>query len=366
MKIVYIISRLNNAGPVNQLYSLIGWMKDHQECIIYTLYPENDDTRIGDFQKINVRIRCADICSQYNIVFMRKKISKMLKEDVPDIVHTEGLPADLIMARHNRSVIWCSTLHSNIYCDYKLGLPKVKAYVYKKLHEYCIKRMNVIIACSFSISDEYKKRFPNKKVIAIQNGVCVTKRNKEYEKIEAGVNKKILVIGSLNARKNSLFIIESLMEWVKIRKVLLIFLGDGEMYAECKEKAATNPFIILKGKVSNVEDFLKESEICISASYSEGLPMAVIEAGMAGNKLVLSDIPQHKELGMYKNVEGIYYFKNNNKFDLVDKLDQAINSKERREAISEYFYLNFSNSNMGKKYNDVYRELLGMNNDIRI
>ena len=50
------------------------------------------------------------------------------------------------------------------------------------------------------------------------------------------------------------------------------------------------------GKRADVALFLQNSDVFVSASDSEGLPNAVLEALACGCSVILSDIPQHKEI----------------------------------------------------------------------
>ena len=285
-------------------------------------------------------------------------VRSMINNEKPEIIHTEGLAADVIIRNAKVECMWCSTLHNNIYSDYKLGLNFIKAFLYRKLHELCIEDMDIPICCSYSIMNEYKKHFKSKKFVAIQNGICVsniTNVNTNYFKKYEG--KTIIVsVGSLVFRKNPEFIIDNIKTWLDKNNSILFFLGDGELMKSCKENASEN--IVFEGKVKNVYDYLTVADIFVSASYSEGLPMAVIEAGCFGKKLVLSDIETHKELSMHKHSLGMYFFELNNGNDFINKMDEALNSKVNSNDIKNYFINNYNENIMGKKYYEIYLEML--------
>lgn len=363
MRIVYIVSRLNNAGPINQTYALIRWMKENHQCIVYTLFSENpEDTRLSSFENLGIAIRFLNIKLDGTILYRISNIKKMLSEDMPNIVHTEGLAADVLMRMLHGDRKWCSTLHNNIYTDYDMGLGTAKALIYRKLHEFCIKKMDKAVCCSYAIKDAYNDCLDRDRLEVVQNGITFE------EGIREGIQESVLqqladstvllVIGSLNARKNPLFIINSLCEWLEEHNVKLIFLGEGELFSECKRKAECCNNIFFEGKVSNVCDYLTISDVFISASYSEGLPMAAIEAGCAGNVLLLSDIAQHRELAMYDGQTGIVFFQNDCKTDLVKQLEKTLSDKHDKMKIQSYFRKEFSSERMGQRYNRIYNEML--------
>ena len=163
MKIIYIVSRLNNAGPVNQLYSLLKWMSKKCECVVYTLFTETEDSKIGDFESLDIKIKTFGFLNKMEIFSSLNLVRSMINNEKPEIIHTEGLAADVIIRNAKVECMWCSTLHNNIYSDYKLGLNFIKAFLYRKLHELCIEDMDIPICCSYSIMNEYKKHFKSKK-----------------------------------------------------------------------------------------------------------------------------------------------------------------------------------------------------------
>ena len=357
MKVIYVVSRLNNAVPINQLYSLLKWTSQKCECVVYTLFAENEDSKLEDFKKLNIKIKSFGISSKIGIFVMSNLINNMIVNEKPEIIHTEGLAADIVIRKAKKEFKWCSTLHNNIYSDYKLGLNAIKAFFYRKLHEICIRDMDMPICCSYSIMNEYKKHFKNKEFVAIQNGICVpdtTNIKKDYLKQYNG--KTIIIsVGSLVLRKNPEFIIENIKTWLQENNAILIILGEGKLMQSCREKANKN--IVFEGKVKNVYDYLAAADIFVSASYSEGLPMAVIEAGCFGKKLVLSDIQAHKELSNNSNCCGMYFFETDNEKEFIRKLNESLNSSVNSNDIRNYFVNNYNENVMGEKYYNIYLEM---------
>ena len=104
-----------------------------------------------------------------------------------------------------------------------------------------------------------------------------------------------------------------------------------------------------------IEKFLQLSDFFVSSSESEGLPNGVIEALATSLPVVLSDIPQHKEILDQIKDAGITY-----KLGNIDEMSKAINNI--------YIYKNnninvrnspFTMYNMSKKYIDFYEKIRG-------
>src|SRR5699024_1851176 len=87
----------------------------------------------------------------------------------------------------------------------------------------------------------------------------------------------------------------------------LLFLGNGDLKAECLNLTRDMDNVLFTGRVSNVGDYLQASDYFVSASKSEGLPMAVVEAMACGLPVLLSDIDPHLELFNLNNKIGTFF-----------------------------------------------------------
>ncbi|MGG1687211.1 glycosyltransferase [Pseudalkalibacillus sp. NRS-1564] len=141
-------------------------------------------------------------------------------------------------------------------------------------------------------------------------------------------------------------------------KAVLVLLGDGDLMEQCKEESDDN--IILKGNVNNVNDFLKASDVYVSASESEGLPNSVLEAGRCGLNLILSDIPQHKEV-FENNLDYISLFNIGDIKKLSKAIEKEISecSSEINHDLANYIEKYFGNKIMSEKYQEIYDYMIG-------
>jgi glycosyltransferase involved in cell wall biosynthesis len=61
------------------------------------------------------------------------------------------------------------------------------------------------------------------------------------------------------------------------------------------------------GRIDNVDEYLKASDVFVSASRSEGLPNTVMEALAVGLPVILSDIQPHNEALEYNSNAGFFF-----------------------------------------------------------
>jgi len=221
-----------------------------------------------------------------------------------------------------------------------------------KMHSKAILKIQNVICCSNSLQNIYKDLF-QKKFQVIKNGIDCKKYDFCSEKEKEILKKKnhldkykkiFLVVGGLNERKDPLTIIKAFLGKDLGNEYLLLFLGDGNLKEECKKYQSEN--IKFSGHVINVAEYLKLADIFISASLSEGLPNAVLEAGASGLPMILSDISQHREI-FEDSVPGIEYFKSGDVEDLKEKIEFCLENynTENQFRIREHIYKNFDSIN---------------------
>ena len=139
----------------------------------------------------------------------------------------------------------------------------------------------------------------------------------------------------------------------------LTILGDGPMIETLKIKASSK--VIFAGNVKNVQEYLLDSDICLSSSVSEGLPNTILEAISAGLPLVLSDIPPHKEIAEKLPSDSFHMFPLDEKpYTLANKFEKFFASMKNvnKSLIVESANVNFGAKNMSKSYQKLYIECL--------
>jgi glycosyltransferase involved in cell wall biosynthesis len=81
----------------------------------------------------------------------------------------------------------------------------------------------------------------------------------------------------------------------------LVFIGEGHLRSELMAEAEAlgcGARVTFTGLVDrdDVYRYVSRADLCVSTSYGEGMPVAVLEAMACGCPVVLSDIPPHREI----------------------------------------------------------------------
>lgn len=364
-KILYIVSSLKKSGPNIQLLNLIQHLnKQEYEIVILTLSKNPSDSLFDIFEKLNIEI-IEEPISKLSLPVTIGSIKSVISEINPDIIHSSGIRADYISSKGYFDVPTVSTVHNFMFDDYTYRYGKILGSLMINLHLKFLRKINVPIVCSFSIKELYKKK--NHNFMAIQNGVDISKyqevtyteKKRLREKLNLPKNKKIMIsTGHLTELKNPQITIEAFLKQKNNNESLLIFLGDGDLKNKLEEKYSKSKNIIFKGRVSNVSEYLQASDIFVSASYTEGLPNAVLEAMATNLYILLSNIRPHQEIYNFPEVSS-------NSFNPYNLNDAVINFEKALDKITDDNIIlnrkvlidNFSSEKMSYNYHKVYRSL---------
>lgn len=367
IKILFVVSTLQRSGPVFVLYNIIKYLdKAKYDITVLTLSPEKNDSIRNWFDDLSIRILSLNLSRYYYLINARYLFNKILQEVKPDIIHSHCIRADILASRINL-IPTITTIHGELLIDnlYQYGSIIGRFVTHANLS--ILNRFTAVIACSKTVSKFLQQ---NKiRVSAIPNGVdtdvykAVDISMKAHLRAKLGLpdNKKIILsVGSLITRKNPLFIIESFKRFDA--DCLLIFLGTGygksSLEDECKVSALSDSRILFKGKVNNVNEYLCCCDYFISASYSEGLPNAALEALACGLPVILSNIPSHNEI-LELNLNAGVLFDQNMMESLHSEMRCLLNRNysNSSSAAQNLITSNLSAAKMSSCYSDIYQNI---------
>lgn len=373
-KIAYVCSSLWRSGPVNVLYNLISnFSKDEVEVTIITLSQEFPDSRILDFKKLGINIKCIGLSHSVGSLLKAEKLKDYLNEIKPDVCHTFGYRADLLISRSiKKKYPVISSLYNYPYDDYPMHYGLVKGKLMALFHINALKKFKKIIVCSNFIAQKLSVHGVNK-MTRIYTGVDSKYftppdfNKKSTDKITFGIGENKLVfvfVGVLIKRKDPLTLVRSFAKFNKTYPILgnsthLIILGDGPLMDNCKS-IYNNSNITFLGNQPDTRPYLRISDIYVSTSLSEGFPTAVLEALAIGLPCLLSNIPPHKE--MIGGMRSPMFFEKENINDLCNSFKMATNIKliDAQKEACEYFTENYSaeimKNNHLKEYKILYDE----------
>jgi glycosyltransferase involved in cell wall biosynthesis len=373
IRILYITSTLKRSGPINQLYNLIKYLdRSRFEPYLLTLSPEPSDSRWQDFVDLGVYVDTLRLSRLMGIFLTRKRLSVYIRRIQPDLLHTQGIRADILSSVRAHATPRICTVHNFPQYDYALAYGKFLSQLIVPRHVNAMKQMDYCIGVSKAASTNLVKTFGLKNVNAIRNGVDtefffpLDHSNKQALRVQLGLPKNANIwvsSGNLIARKNPFFLLHSFQTWsAGNEQNFLIFLGGGPFEQELKKEAACTSNIMFIGHINNVVEYLQASDYFVSASQSEGFHYAMVEAFACGLPVLLSNIEAHKELvEVEPNIGALFELDDQsrlvNAFSDILARDKNVMS---RAALSLVHRL-LSAKKMSENYQKIYTQLMRLN-----
>lgn len=121
------------------------------------------------------------------------------------------------------------------------------------------------------------------------------------QELGIGTDRKVvLCTGELNANKNQITALHAMKQVVEqIPEVLLLLAGNGPTHDELQtiiDELALQNNAVLLGYHTDLERYVKASDLVLSCSKREGMPLNIIEGMLCGRPVVASINRGHREL----------------------------------------------------------------------
>lgn len=335
------ISRIENCGPANVLVEILNNKKAEDlnyYLIVFSREQENCVNMIGALKEQGFELFFVDSISAFF------EVKKLIAQSESYLLHAHCIRALFYFSLINRKLT-IATSHNIPTEDWPLEKPGIKGKAIGILHYRMLKSCRDVI----SISDKMFSFF-NQQGRKILNGVNDEKYELSGEQVESKID--IVFCGRLIERKNPKKLIDALS---KVDTPLSVtVLGSGDLYQELADEAATlGSAIEFKGHVSDPEKYYKSADYYFSSSYTEGMPLSVLEAALCGCNLLLSNIEPHREITQQLSPSNYTLFEMGDDItDILNELTplQASSRKENAERAKALF----SSKKMAEQYESYY------------
>lgn len=359
--IVFLVTQLINSGPENVVLNICKSIdRTKFEPIVFSLKGQPISNSIeSDFRKLSISIYHFGF-STMQLEFNTRKVAARVEQEFcrvkGDILHVHCYHPNLI-ASHLKNVQTIATIHQISGEDFILKKGRLLGSYMKWRFDRTLPRIIKNVVISDYMIDYYRSMCNN--LLKIPNGVLLEQPNQEEVsnlKKTLGIDNTkpvFLITGALSERKNVVYLLTELKN--VNNDFICIVLGDGDKRADCESVICNDSRFRLEGFKKNVADYLAITDIYISASKSEGLPMSVLEALNVGIPCVLSRIPPHMEIQSYLNVPGVECF-NLEVGGLRLCIEKNIGQLYDKTAIESKAKLLYSSNAMTNKYEELYSE----------
>jgi glycosyltransferase EpsD len=224
------------------------------------------------------------------------------------------------------------------------GAPIINWFLYYPVEKLLSRYTDCLITINREDYKRAKKSFKETKSIFHINGVGVDTKiyfpiSSEEEKIDYrkqyGYSKKefiIISVAEINKNKNQILMVEAVKHLVGKRKnILVLLVGKGpekEMIELIVKQYSLGNNVDFLGYRNDICRLLQISDLFVSCSRREGLPVSLIEAMAVGLPIIATDIRGNRDL--IKNGSNGFLVSYNDPILLSEKMEKIIDSKEIR------------------------------------
>lgn len=298
------------------------------------------------------------------------KLCKLIRERDIDIIHTHGYKSDILglLAAKKTHIKCVSTPHG-------FGEARdLKLKVYLRLGGFSLRFFDKVVPLSQQLLDETKDfGVDDDRLLYVQNGVDLTEIDKyrgnanqlnQAQPVNQASNKKIGYIGQMIPRKKVRFILEVFdLLWKKNNGLELLLVGDGEQRNELEQFAkslGSSESIRFLGFRKDRMEILRDLNLFVMTSSSEGIPRSLMEAMAMEIPVVAYDIPgvdqliSHQQTGLLAPYGG--------KQKLAMCCERILDNPEYARKIAaegrRFIVNNFSAQIMAQRYTEIFESLV--------
>lgn len=240
-----------------------------------------------------------------------KQLKQIIDAGNYDVVHTNTPVGGIVgrLAARKARKNGCQVFYTAHGFHFFQGGPKKSWLIYYPIEKFMCRYTDELITITEEDFQLAQKKFP----VSVSHIHGIGANSSKYHPISVDVraalrselgfaqDQKIIVCtGELNANKNQITAIHAMKQVVsKIPEAILLLAGNGATHDELQaaiNAAGLQSNAVLLGYHTDLEKYVEVSDLILSCSKREGLPLNIIE-GMLCKKPVIASINRgHKEL----------------------------------------------------------------------
>ncbi len=332
MRVLYVIARLNVGGTARYITQLANELPKHGiETFVATGFVQGAEVEDPSAQSIDL-IRVPAMGRSIRPIkdhLARKQLDKIIAELKPDIIHTHTFKAGYVIRMKKQSVPVIHTFHGHLLDDPEFSGFKSKVII--EVERMLAKKSVKLVTVGRRVADELLKQKigHRSQFLNIPPGVVavdVTAKGQAMKNLNLQDDGTPIVgwIARMTGVKNPMRALEVADSLPDTRFVMA---GGGDLLEQVKAAAPSNVSVI---GWSDAADLFGASDIILSTSENEGMPVALIEAQLAGKPVVATDVGSVSEV-ILNHETGIVT--NKNAGSIASAVESLILNKTTREEM---------------------------------
>jgi L-malate glycosyltransferase len=375
-RLLFIVTKGNFGGAQRYVFDLAVGLKKEYDVSVATGEPGLLHTKLHkeNIKTITTPSLQRDINVAHNLSSVWELV-QTLKETAPDIVHANSSMAGFItsLAVHTYNIFYAPKDKKTkfIFTAHGWAFNEKSRSASSKFLFYILHTVTVILSHkTISVSNQTKKElammpFVDKKITVIHNGIkskrLISQKNARLKLSPASEFKTWLgTLSELHKNKGLDTALKGLAPVLKENPDIGFFIaGDGEekeSLINLSKKLGISNQVIFLGFVQDAQKYLKAFDIFTLTSRTECFPYVLMEAGLAKNPVIATDVG-----GISEIIENLYsgmLIRPNSPIDVSHAVAYALeHTKELKEFginLHESVKTNLSIEKMIKETQEVY------------
>jgi glycosyltransferase involved in cell wall biosynthesis len=332
MRVLHVIARLNVGGTARYITQLAHELPKHGiETFVATGFVQGAEREDESAQSIDL-IRIPSMGRSINPIkdhFARKQLDTIIAEVKPDIIHTHTFKAGYVIRMKKQSVPVIHTFHGHLLDDPEFS--GVKSKIIIALERKFAKNSAKLVTVGRRVADELLEQNIGQRnqFVNIPPGVVaidVTPKQQALKNLNLEDDGTPIVgwIARVTGVKNP-------MRALEVADALpdthFVMAGGGDLLEQVKATAPANVSVLGWAEAA---DLFGAADIILSTSENEGMPVALIEAQLAGKPVVATDVGSVSEV-ILNHETGIVT--NKNAGSIASAVESLVIDKAKREEM---------------------------------
>ena len=332
MRVLHVIARLNVGGTARYITQLANELPKHGvETYVATGFvqgSEVEDQSAESIELIRVPAMGRSI-RPFKDHLARKQLDKIIAEVKPDIIHTHTFKAGYVIRMKKQPVPVIHTFHGHLLDDPEFSGFRSKVII--EVERMLAKKSAMLVTVGRRVLDELLEQKIGKRsqFVSIPPGVVAVDVR---PKAQALKNLNLQDIGTpivgWIARMTG---VKNPMRALEVANALpdtqFVMAGGGDLLEQVKAVAPLNVTVV---GWADAADLIGASDIILSTSENEGMPVALIEAQLAGKPVVATDVGSVSEV-ILNHETGIVT--NKNAGSIASAVESLILDKSTRDEM---------------------------------
>jgi glycosyltransferase involved in cell wall biosynthesis len=263
------------------------------------------------YEKDGIRVRAVPALDLRRItgaqVSLAPKVfgeSRKLKEAFqPNVLQANSLHFQSSIAaallRRRTHIPMVTTMHLAKPEDLPIGLRAVTAAYEQSVGRFIASSSAAVIAVSDAVAGHAKRLgVPRERIHVVPNGVDHDRFQPRTEAGDRLERPLVLFVGRLIANKGPQVLLEAIGKLLDI-EADVVFIGDGPMRGQLERAVSelgSHDRVRFEGHSDDVAGWLQRADVLVRPSFTEGLPLTVLEAMASRVCVVVSDIAGNADL----------------------------------------------------------------------